>query len=207
MTDVVFVRHASTSWTGRRYCGRSDPPLDAAGLAAAGSLAAALAPTLAPDVLIVTSPALRARETAAALAAAVGFDEVEVDERWREADFGIAEGRTFDEVAALEPHLADALARGVTDIDWPGGETAAELGSRIAAAWTALVRRARPALVVSHAGAIRHAVALARSVPADTLGVLEPATAVRVEVRRDEGEWARVLPSVRDASSIERAGG
>ena len=35
VTDLVLVRHGPTSWTGRRYCGRSDPPLDAAGLAAA----------------------------------------------------------------------------------------------------------------------------------------------------------------------------
>ncbi len=195
MNEVVFVRHASTSWTGRRYCGRSDPPLDDAGLAAAGSLAAALAPTLARGVLVITSPARRARATAEVLAAAAGITNVEVDERWREADFGIAEGRTFDELAALEPQLAEALARGVTDIDWPGGETAADLGSRIAAAWTALRERGRPAVVVSHAGAIRHAVALARSLPTDAVGVLEPATFIRVGLRSEEGEPARVLPS------------
>ncbi len=195
MTDVVFVRHASTSWTGRRYCGRSDPPLDAAGLAAAGSLAAALAPTLPPDVLIVTSPARRARATADALAVAAGVTNVEVDERWREADFGIAEGRTFDELAEIEPQLAAALARGVTDIDWPGGETALDLGARIAAAWTALRAHGRPAVVVSHAGAIRHAVAFARSLPTDAVGVLEPASFVRVEVPAEGAESARVLTS------------
>ena len=195
MMDVVLVRHASTSWTGRRYCGRSDPPLDAAGLAAAGSLAAALARTLPRDVLIVTSPARRARATAEALAAAVGVTDVEVDERWREADFGLAEGRTFDELAALRPDLASALARGVTAIDWPDGETAEELRSRVAAAWTELVVRRRPALVVSHAGAIRHAVALARSVPTEAVEVLPPATVVRVEVRSEEEESARMLPS------------
>ena len=195
MTDIVLVRHASTSWTGRRYCGSSDPPLSAAGLAAAISLAAALAPTLPPDVLILTSPARRARATAAVVAAAAGVTDVEVDERWREADFGTAEGRTFDELAALEPDLAAALARGITAIDWPGGETAAELGRRVAAAWTALVARGRHALVVSHAGAIRHAVALARSLPTDAVGVLEPAMSVRIEVRSEEEESARVLPS------------
>jgi ribonuclease H / adenosylcobalamin/alpha-ribazole phosphatase len=195
LSEIVFVRHASTSWTGRRYCGSSDPPLDDAGLAAAGSLAAALAPTLPPDVLIVTTPARRARATAEALAAAAAVKEVEVDERWREADFGIAEGRTFDELTALEPQLADALARGVTDIDWPGGETAAELGARIALAWTALRERGRPAVVVSHAGAIRQALALARSLPTEAVAVLEPATSDRVEVRPEEAGSVRVLPS------------
>ena len=122
---------------------------------------------------------------------------MEVDERWQEADFGIAEGRTFDELASLEPELADALARGVTDIDWPGGETAAELGARVEAAWSALVGRGRPALVVSHAGPLRHALALARSLPTSAVDLLEPATSVRVEVRSGGGIGPRAtLPSV-----------
>jgi probable phosphoglycerate mutase len=195
MTDVVFVRHASTSWTGRRYSGCSDPPLDAAGIAAATTLAAALAPSLPRDVLIVTSPARRARATADALADAAGIRDVEIDERWREADLGIAEGRTFDELAEIEPQLAAALASGVTDIDWPGGESALDMGARIAAAWTALSARGRPAVVVSHAGAIRHAVALARSIPTDAVGVLEPASFLRVEVSAERADSAPVLPS------------
>ena len=36
---VILVRHASTAWSGIRYCGRSDPPLDAAGESAAALLA------------------------------------------------------------------------------------------------------------------------------------------------------------------------
>jgi broad specificity phosphatase PhoE len=194
VTEIVLVRHASTSWTGHRYCGRSDPPLDPAGRAAAASLAAAVVPTLVRNVLIITSPARRARETAAALAAPLGI-EVEIDERWGEADFGIAEGRTFDELAEDHPDLAAALALGHTDIDWPGGETAAELRSRIAAAWAALVARRRPAVVVSHAGAIRHAVLLAGNLRSDAAEVLEPASLVRLEVRSGEAEPAPVLPS------------
>ena len=145
MTEIVLVRHAATSWSGRRYCGRSDPSLSTAGRAGARALADALAPTLARDVLIVTSPARRARQTAAAIAAAAGVDGIEVDERWQEADFGIAEGRTFDELAALDPAIAAALAGGATDIDWPGGETAADLAARVAAAWADLGARARSA--------------------------------------------------------------
>ena len=195
MTDIVLVRHGSTSWTGHRYCGRSDPPLAAAGLLAARSLAAALAPSLARDVLIVTSPARRARATAEAVATAAGIVDIEVDERWHEADIGVAEGRTFEELAALEPELAHALASGATAVDWPGGETAAELEARIAAAWMDLVARARATVVVSHAGALRHAVALARSLPVGNVEFLEPATSVRVEVGAGEGESTRMLPS------------
>jgi ribonuclease H / adenosylcobalamin/alpha-ribazole phosphatase len=201
MTDVVLIRHASTSWTGRRYCGRGDPPLSPGGRAAARSLAAALAPALGPDFLIVTSPSRRARQTADFVAAAAGIVDIEVDERWHEADIGIAEGRTFDELATLDPALARALASGATAVDWPGGETAAELEARITAAWMALVARARPAAVISHAGALRQAEALARSLPVGAVAWLEPATSVRVAVRFEQearfgqGNSARVLPS------------
>jgi broad specificity phosphatase PhoE len=187
VTGIVFVRHGATDWSGRRYCGRSDPPLSAAGRVAAHELAARLAPTLARDVLIVTSPARRARETAEAISAAAGVDGIEVDERWSEADFGTAEGRTFDELARLEPDLASTLAGGATDIDWPEGETASDLAARVEAAWMALVVRARPAVVVSHAGPIRHAVALARGLVPAVVGLPEPATEVRVEVPPDRG--------------------
>jgi broad specificity phosphatase PhoE len=194
MTEIVFVRHARTSWSGRRYCGRSDPALDAAGRRAAEALADALAPTLARDVLIISSPARRARQTADALATAAAVDHVEVDERWWEVDCGAAEGRTFDELVTIEPELAAALANGETQIDWPGGETSAEFAARIEAAWTSLLARDRPAVVVSHAGALRHAIALARACRPDRVVFPEPATAIRCEVARP-ARSAPVLPS------------
>ena len=180
LTEVIFVRHGATSWSGRRYCGRSDPPLSADGRAAVAAVAAELAPALPPGVRFVTSPARRARQTAAVLAAAAGADHIEVDERWREADFGLAEGRTFDELAAVEPALASALAGGVTEIDWPGGETAAQLATRVEAAWAELVARARPTVVVSHGGPIRHAIGFDPSMSWADVGLLDPAAAVRV---------------------------
>jgi broad specificity phosphatase PhoE len=198
VTEVVLVRHGATTWSGRRYCGRSDPPLHPTGRAAVNSLAAALSPTLPSGVLIVTSPAARARQTAEAIAAAcrVPAGEIELDERWSEADFGIAEGRTFDELAVLAPEVAQAVASGETAIDWPGGETAAALSARVEAAWTDLMARARPSVVVSHAGPIRHAVALARSLPPAAVGLLDPATAIRFEIAEKPAESVGVLRSL-----------
>ncbi len=197
MTQVVLVRHGATTWSGRRYCGRSDPPLHPDGLAAVTSLAASLAPTLPPGVRIVSSPARRARQTAAALAAAVGLDDADVlvDDRWLEADLGIAEGRTFDELAALVPGLAAALARGETAIDWPGGETAAALATRVEAAWGDVITPAVPTVVVSHAGPLRHALGLALARRPATVQLLEPATAARVDVAREPTDSVTVLRS------------
>ena len=198
MTEVVLVRHGATAWTGHRYCGRSDPPLDATGLAAAASLAASLAPTLPPHVWIVSSPARRALQTAAAITAAVDRDDADVlvDDRWIEADCGIAEGRTFDELAALVPDLAAALARGEPAIDWPGGETAAALAARVEAAWDVVISRGVPTVVVSHAGPLRHALGLALARPPETAEWLEPATAARVEIVRHRAVSETVLRSL-----------
>jgi broad specificity phosphatase PhoE len=195
MIEIVFVRHARTSWSGRRYCGRSDPVLDAAGRHAAAALADAIAPALARDALIISSPARRARQTAAALATAARVGRVEIDDRWSEADFGRAEGHTFDELVTLEPGLAAALARGDTHLDWPGGETGAAFAARIDAAWASLLAHGRPAVVVSHAGPLRHAIALACAVPPDGIALPAPATAVRCHVAAPAGS-ATVLPSL-----------
>ena len=127
VAGIILVRHAPTAWTGSRYCGRSDPPLDAAGVAAARRLAGDLATTLAPGTRIVTSPLRRAHATATAIADAAGIDDITIDDRWREADFGIAEGLTFEELERLAPDLARRLADGETEIDWPDGERAADL--------------------------------------------------------------------------------
>jgi len=83
---------------------------------------------------IVSSPTRRARQTARAIARAVPGLRVEVDERWSEADIGIAEGLTFDELASVEPDLAERLGRGEADIDWLGGESASSLTERVRSA-------------------------------------------------------------------------
>src|SRR4029453_12109114 len=79
---LILVRHAPTAWSGHRYCGRSDPPLDGPGLAAAARLASGLAPTLPAGIRIVASPRRRALETATAIANAAGLVAVIVDDRW-----------------------------------------------------------------------------------------------------------------------------
>src|SRR4051812_7747117 len=80
--EIVLVRHASTSWSGRRYCGRSGPPLSAVGEAEAADLAERLAPDLTPATRIVSSPSRRAVATGRAIAAAAGGLTVDHDARW-----------------------------------------------------------------------------------------------------------------------------
>jgi broad specificity phosphatase PhoE len=133
MSRLILVRHGSTAWTGRRYCGRADPPLSAVGRREADEAAAAIGPLVAAGTPVRTSPLTRARATAAAIAAATGGPVV-VDERLVEVDVGAAEGLTYDEVHGRWPAVADGLRGGSIAIDWPAGERPADVRRRIAAA-------------------------------------------------------------------------
>lgn len=185
--EFVLVRHASTAWTGIRYCGRHDPWLDSAGRAAASHLAQTLAPTLAADVRIVASPLRRARQTALAIRAALDAADgqrrrprIEIDPRWIETDFGQVEGCTFDQLDARFPDIARRLLAGDSAIDWPGGETAAALAERVGAAWQALLRDPRPAVVVSHGWPLRLVAQLASDGATAREAVLPPTGVLRV---------------------------
>lgn len=195
MVDIVLVRHASTTWSGLRYCGRSDPRLSAEGRREATAVADRLAPTMQLEARIIASPSRRAVATAAAIAAAAGGRTVERDPRWREADCGLAEGRSFTELSSIAPATAAALLAGETEIDWPDGESSASLAARVRAACEDLARDGRPAVVVTHAGPILHAVALSRGGLTRASDLVPPATAVRVAIFADGAQRPPVLPS------------
>lgn len=174
MDELLLVRHAATLWSGRRYCGRSDPPLSDAGELAAARLATELGSSLPLGVRIISSLLLRARQTAEAIASAVPGATLEIDERWSETDFGIAEGLTYEELTEAAPNLAARLASGDVVIDWPGGESAAALAARVEAAWQDLTEHRTPAIVVSHGGPLRIAIALATNRAVGDVTVPEP---------------------------------
>ena len=182
MVRIILVRHASTAWSGVRYCGVSDPPLSPTGLAEASRLAESLAADLLADARIVCSPSRRAVATASTIATTARLPGVELDARWREADVGVAEGRTFDELSGIAPEVAATLAAGELRIDWPGGEPHALLAARVAAAWADLVADGRPAVVVTHAGPLMHACAMAEGRELDRDDLIAPATARWIEV-------------------------
>jgi broad specificity phosphatase PhoE len=182
MVEIILVRHAATAWSGVRYCGVSDPPLSPTGLAEARRLATELIHDLAPDVRVVSSPSRRAVATASAVVDAGRLPGVELDPRWREADVGVAEGRTFDELEAIAPVVAGELVRGELEIDWPGGETSASLAARVAEAWADVIGTGRPTVVVTHAGPFMHACAIAQGRGLSREDLIEPAGIRRIEV-------------------------
>ena len=173
---IWLVRHAPTDWTGLRWCGRADPELTPAGRDLARAVASSLAAEAPARTPVWTSPLRRARETADAIAAALGSTMVVVNELI-EVDVGRAEGLTWGELSAREPDVAAAIERG-GPVDWPVGESGADLAGRAAT----FARRASAAaaieggiVVVSH-GAFLHALARAlwegESVPLEAGGIL-----------------------------------
>jgi ribonuclease H / adenosylcobalamin/alpha-ribazole phosphatase len=176
---VWLVRHASTAWTGRRWCGREDPPLTFAGRREARELAVRLRPELPPGTLIRTSPLRRAVATAGAIASLARLP-LEVDPDLIEVDVGRIQGLTWGEVEAREPATASALLAG-GDVDWPGGETVAATRTRAGRVVERLdsLRGVRPVVLVSH-GAFLHALASMLAADGEGTELLGPAGLLRL---------------------------
>ncbi len=199
MTDRLWlIRHASTEWSGERWCGLTDLSLSRAGITEATSLASRLATELPVDVALVSSPARRARETTEPIARALGLRAdidraiaVDIDDGLQEVDFGLAEGCTWDDIERRLPTLAAALAAGTLEVDWPDGETTEAVRRRVGAAWQRLVERDRPVVAVCHGGVIRSVlVGLGLAVSPDPAWPVAPAWTL--ELRRVGGAWSVV---------------
>lgn len=148
---ITFVRHGETAANRARLAlGRADPPLTERGEEQAAALAGQLAES--GVVRVVSSPLLRARSTAEAIAARVGAS-VEIDARLVELDYGEWDEMSFADIPA------DALRRWRTDASFapPGGESLVAVGARVAELCRELVDDAG-VVAVSHVSPIKAAV-------------------------------------------------
>lgn len=154
-TEVILARHGRTPWHApNRYTGRSDIPLDEVGERQAQALAAWAKGAALTS--LACSDLVRARATAAPIADATGLVPT-VDPRLRELDFGIAEGRTLDEIRADDPLVVERFVADPVAHHFPGGEPPGDAVARALAALTDLAS-ADPAgrlLVVAHSTLIR----------------------------------------------------
>jgi broad specificity phosphatase PhoE len=151
-TTVVLARHGRTEWHhGNRYTGSTDLPIDDVGRQQAEGLRD-WATEFAPDVLW-SSPMLRARQTAAPTAEALGLT-VSMDGRLRELDFGEAEGRMLSE---LPPAVAKAFQLDPVGWHLPGGEDPVAAADRVHEVFQQICRdhEGQKVLVVAHNTLIR----------------------------------------------------
>lgn len=148
---LILVRHGQTRINaGGLLQGRIDLPLDEIGRSQADAIGRAIRSRF-PRAHVVASPLLRARETAASIT-----DNVVIDERFIELDYGDFDGKAMSDV----PAETWALWRRDPHFRPPNGETLVELDSRVRPALEELAERAISGdiVVVSHVSPIKSAV-------------------------------------------------
>lgn len=157
---IVFARHGETAPNRDGVIlGRADPGLTEEGRLQAQRLAELLAKE--EPVAVLTSPLLRTRETADAIAGACGL-EAETDERLLEIDWGAWEGRPVAGIATAEMERLRGDAGTA-----PEGESLAALGRRVEEFCAEALERDGLVVAVTHVSPIKAAVAWTLGAPHD----------------------------------------
>lgn len=187
---LSLVCHASTSAV-RAAAFPADEALDPQGQAEASALAGELRNM---DVAW-TSPALRARQTAAAL-----HLDAEIDHALRDINLGRWGGRSLSEIETIEP---DALAAWTSETGAAphGGESIIDLLERIAPWLDTRGGDKRRSVVVTHPSVIRAAVILAIDANPRSFWHIDVAPLCRVELRGDGRRW-----TLRSIGTVGRSG-
>ncbi|MDR0196696.1 MAG: histidine phosphatase family protein [Oscillospiraceae bacterium] len=123
---IFAARHGQTDWNAEgRIQGITDIPLNETGRAQARGIAEELFSRGISE--IISSPLLRAVETAEIIADQIGTDKTKIvrDPRLRERNFGVYEGKLIAETDIL------TLRRWSDNAPVPRGETIRELAERV----------------------------------------------------------------------------
>jgi broad specificity phosphatase PhoE len=152
---LFLVRHGRTAQNAeRRLLGRLDVPLDDLGRQQAQALGRV--EVLRQADKVISSPLIRARDTAQAFGR-----PVEVDERWTEIDYGIYDGQQLESVPDLWRQWGENLG-----YQPERGESLLAVGERVRAACADIWSEARrqDVVVVTHVSPLKAAVAWALQV-------------------------------------------
>ncbi|WP_102224730.1 histidine phosphatase family protein [Acidimangrovimonas sediminis] len=177
-TEMILIRHAPVAEPGL-LAGRSDLPARLPEPRALGAARQMLAGWGADPGRLVVSPALRCRETAAALFPGT---TPPADPRLWEQDFGAWDGRPMAAMPDLGPQDRAALAT----LRPPGGESFLDAAGRIAPALDAMTAAPGIVTLVVHAGTIRAALGQALGTPEAGLAFeIAPLSATRIRLFPD----------------------
>ncbi len=158
---LIFLRHGQTAANAQSLLqGRIDLPLDQVGVEQARQCGEYLRATYS-DLRIISSPLIRAQQTAAAVSV-----NVETDERFIELDYGDWDGVGLADVDQYQW----AQWRNDPAFRPPNGETLLELDARVQPALHELMNdaRHRTIVIVSHVSPIKSGVAWAMGVGPET---------------------------------------
>jgi probable phosphoglycerate mutase len=156
MRTVLLIRHGVVAEEAEeRFLGAADAPMCAAGEAQVRELAARLRPRVRPDA-IYCSDLSRSRRTAELLAYGPAVP-IHVRPALREIDLGDWQGLSRREVAERRPDEYAARGRDIANFRPPGGESFADLASRVLPCWRGVVEDGETQVVAiaGHAGVNR----------------------------------------------------
>jgi broad specificity phosphatase PhoE len=161
-TRIWLLRHGQPDEGVERLCyGSLDVGLSDAGRRQMARAARELAAE--PVAAIYSSPRQRAIESAGIVRDGLGGDsrEVRVVPDFREIDFGGFEGMAYDDIAVRFPDLYRQWMEASTSVQFPGGESFANMRLRVLGAFDAVsaAHTGETAVVVTHGGPIRAIVA------------------------------------------------
>ena len=151
-----FIRHGRTEWNDQlRYQGATDIPLSADGLGQARCAGIRLSKIKADAIL--TSPLIRARQTAEAIASFHPALQPLVIPELTEVNFGAWEGLTVPQI--IDRYGQELFDRWRSDplyTDAPGGEAMTGLWMRCADAWKKLLGvKGDKIIVIGHGAMLR----------------------------------------------------
>jgi len=130
--QIILIRHGQTAWNvgsgEERFRGRTDLPLDGTGRAQAQAVAQRLRDE--PIAAVYASPLMRARQTAAPLAAALGLPVVDC-EGLLDINYGDWQGLTHAEARSTDPELYRLWRTAPCRVRFPGGESLEDVRARL----------------------------------------------------------------------------
>lgn len=146
------------------YYGRTDCPLTSAGrlvaMQAGEALRMALQAEPVREILLLSSPLQRARETAVIVQRMAGLPgKIVLEPAWEEIDFGTWEGRNFADLQREDPAACQQLCDDWQNFCYPQGESFRQFSQRVIAAWQKwrayADKRQAHMVVVSHGGVLK----------------------------------------------------
>lgn len=178
MRRLLLVRHASTAAV-RASAFPRDEALDERGR----ELAARLGAGLPQGGEVLSSPALRCRETAHAAGMTA-----RIAPALSECDFGCWGGRTLADLYEADP---DGISSWMTDPDAcpHGGESLAAFAARVAEWLDDQARRDGEAVAITHAGVVKAAVVHALAAPPEAFWRIDVAPLAVTELHAHGGRW------------------
>ena len=152
MSRALFIRHAETEMAGR-YCGHSDPDLNAQGRAQLVKLSHLLCAE--PFDAVYSSDLRRASSTAQAIAAVREIPQV-LRPTLREINFGQWEGLRWEQIEQMDPEYARDWVAHYPHLPAPSGESFEVFEARVLEEVHRLLEGNHgPIAVVTHGGVLR----------------------------------------------------